>query len=192
MAESRRLGVALLAAGASRRFGESDKLAAMFRGQPLGEHAVRAIPVDCCENAWVVTSALGHPCEPAWRALGFEPVPNADADEGMGTSVALAARIAKRESLDALLIALADMPLVPAEHFSALFDEATSPDSIAVSAKGGARMPPAVFGSAHFAALAQLGGDTGARALLNRGRVVGCPADWLADIDTPEALESLE
>ena len=57
-----RLGVALLAAGASRRFGEADKLAAEFRGRPLAEHAAKAIPVSAFAKAWVITSRPDHSC----------------------------------------------------------------------------------------------------------------------------------
>ena len=38
----------------------------------------------------------------------------------------------------------------------------------------------------HTASLA--GSDVGARALLKDSRTIGCPPEWLIDIDTPEAL----
>ena len=185
----RRLGVALLAAGASRRFGEADKLAADFKGRPLGEHAALAIPVEQFERAWVITSASDHPCEPEWRARRFEPLVNPRASEGMGTSVALAAKVAKEASLDGLMIALADMPLVPPSHFEALIDEWDASEPIVVSARGEARMPPALFSSGQFKDLQQSSGDQGARVLIAQGLVVSCPPEWLKDIDQPEDLE---
>ena len=183
-----RLGVALLAAGASRRFGETDKLAAEYRGRPLEEHAATAIPVREFAQAWVITARGDHPCGPTLKEIGFEPVGNPEAVQGMGTSVALAARRAIEARLDGLLIALADMPLVPSEHFAALIAACQNAEDIAVSAKENARMPPAIFGRDHFAALAELRGDTGARALLQQGRTIACPPEWLMDIDTPEDL----
>ena len=184
----RRLGVALLAAGASRRFGEADKLAANFRGRLLGEHAALAIPVEQFERAWVITSAPDHPCEPQWRARRFEPLANPRASEGMGTSVALAAKAAKEASLDGLMIVLADMPFVPPSHFKALIDEWDAFEPITVSAVEGARMPPALFGSGQFKDLQQSSGDQGARVLLAQGLVVPCPPEWLRDINRPEDL----
>lgn len=192
MGSAPRLGAALLAAGSSRRFGDADKLAATFKGRRLGEHAAAAIPVEMFQRCWVITSASGHACEPVWEARGFIPVVNASASQGMGTSVALAARLAQREGLDAVLIVLADMPLVPREHFAALVRKADTPQAILVSADGEARMPPAAFGRDHFADLAQLEADTGARALIARGTIVPCPPMWLADVDTPEALKALD
>ena len=118
---------------------------------------------------------------------------NASAREGMGTSVALAARLAREAECKALLIALADMPLVPVAHFQALARRADEigERAIIVSQIGEARTPPAVFGRAHFSALTDLGGDTGARRILQKGEVVPCPPEWLEDIDTPEALARL-
>lgn len=184
-----RLGVAVLAAGASRRFGRADKLEQIFRGKPLGIHAVAAIPRDAFANAWVVTSQAANRCNHRWTEAGFETVINERAAEGMGTSVALAAELAGAAQLDGLLIALADMPLVPREHFADLIAEANSSQDILVSTGDGARMPPALFGSDHFAILASLQGDKGARDFLALGRVVDCPAEWLLDIDTPTDLD---
>ena len=186
----RRIGVALLAAGASRRFGESDKLTAQFNGRPLGEHVPLALPMERFEKAWAITSAPDHPCEPQWRARRIEPLLNPHASEGMGTSVALAAQLAEEASLDGLLIALADMPLVPREHFEALIEAWNASEPIVVSANGEVRMPPAIFSSAQFKMLRQSSGDKGARVLLKQGLVVTCPPEWLKDIDRPEDLET--
>ena len=188
MAELRKIGVALLAAGASRRFGDADKLSQRIGDDRLGEIAAIAFPRSRCSRGWVIVSAQGHPCERVWATEGFEPVANPLAHQGMGTSVALAAQLALHECIDALAIVLADMPMVPTEHFVALIDAVADAEDIATSAIGDARMPPAVFGSAHFSILAEQSGDRGARGLLEQGKVVECPAGWLIDIDTPADL----
>ncbi|MGB3471225.1 MAG: nucleotidyltransferase family protein [Erythrobacter sp.] len=187
-----RLGVALLAAGASRRFGTSDKLAADLNGRRLGEHAAAALPVERCAQSWVIVSSLAHPCEAFWKARGLVPVLNPDADDGMGTSVALAARLASAAGCDALLIALADMPCVPPAHFGALIHAFEEGAQIAVSAAGDTRMPPAIFGAGLFESLAVNHGDQGARTLIQTGQSVPCPPDWLVDVDTPKALSALQ
>lgn len=187
---ARRLGVALLAAGSSKRFGKADKLAARFRGRMVAQYAALAIPVERFEKAWVISAAPDHPCEPTWRDCGFSLLLNHDAAQGMGTSVALAARAAMEASLDGLLIALGDMPLVPRSHFEAMIKGCIGPDCLVVSALCEVRMPPAIFGSAHFARLSEATGDKGARALLGQGEIVDCPAAWLKDIDTIDDLDS--
>lgn len=185
--------MAVLAAGASQRFGENDKLAASFRGKLLGEHVCDNAPVERLAKggAFVITSQKDHPCRAGWEKAGFQLVLNAQAEQGMGTSVALAALLATHAKADALLIALADMPLVPRQHFSALIDSARTPSACFASDTGHARTPPAIFGKTHFAELAQLDEDTGARALLKQARTIACPPEWLEDIDTPEALARL-
>lgn len=185
----RRIGVALLAAGSSRRFGDEDKLAASFNGHALGEHAALAIPVEQFEKAWVITRAPDHPCEPQWRARRFEPLVNPNADEGMGTSVALAAKAAKEAELDGMMIALADMPYVQPSHFKALIDAWDASEPITVSAIGKVHMPPALFSSALFKPLMQSSGDQGARSLIVQGLVVPCPPEWLKDVDTLDDLD---
>lgn len=192
MAKPLRIGAAVLAAGASRRFGEEDKLAQPFRGRPLGEHVVEAIPVDRIaeDDRWIVVSRLGHPCATAWQAAGFQSVVNTDAMQGIGTSVSTAGMLAIDADLDGLIIALADMPLVPREHFGALIDAFADPSDIVCSSNGASRTPPAIIGSEHFSALAQQSGDTGARDLLARGQTIDCPSEWLIDIDTRQALQT--
>lgn len=184
--------MAILAAGSSRRFGERDKLAAPFRGHRLGDHIARSVGSTGFELACVISASGNHPCEPSWRESGFDVVVNECADEGMGTSVALAARRASESECDELLIALADMPMVPREHFARLIEAVQTPEDIQTSAIGKTRMPPAAFGRDHFPRLMELRGDKGARHLLAQGGICPCPPEWLIDIDTPEALAALE
>lgn len=185
-----RLFMAVLAAGASRRFGEADKLTTPFRGKPLGQHVCDNAPGDRIAPgcASVIVPAPAHPCTQGWRKAGFGLSVNADAEQGMGTSVALAARLALGAGCDTLLIALADMPLVPRAHFEALIGACRGPGDLVCSTNGEARLPPAVFGADRMAELVALGGDTGARALLGHAQTVACPPEWLADIDTPDDL----
>ncbi len=184
------LAVAVLAAGQSRRFGSADKLAALLGDSLLGEHACRRLAGLAAAHRWVIAARPDHPCAPGWRAAGFEIAVNPAAESGMGSSVALAARLAQDAGAAALLIALADMPLVPLSHFQALVERAAGlgPGAIIASAAGDVAMPPALFGSAHFAALAGASGDTGARHLLaGAERLAGDPA-WLIDVDDAAAL----
>lgn len=194
MADPFRLAIAVLAAGQSRRFGSQDKLSVPFRGAPLGLHASDRLARLKSETRFVVASRADHACAKGWEYAGLSVVLNPNAAEGMGTSVAIAARIARRAQCSALLIALADMPLVPLTHFRALATAAQQlgEDAVVASSNGNASMPPAVFGRTHFDKLADLSGDQGARDLLSTAETLTCPPDWLADIDTPEALAGLD
>ena len=183
--------VALLAAGQARRFG-SDKLAAPFRDRMLGLHAADTLARVAFDRRWVIVADLAHPCIPEWQAAGFEPVFNPGSARGMGTSVALAANLATEAGADRLVIALADMPLVPASHFAELLERGQGPDALLATSDGQASMPPAVFGSDHFARLAQAQGDAGARTMLAEAQLLTVAAEWLADIDDPATLALLQ
>ena len=92
-----------------------------------------------------------------------------------------------------LMIALADMPLVPVGHYKSLVAAAQEDDerTIIASSDGTTRTPPAVFGEAYFDTLENLTGDVGARALLDESVTIACESECLIDIDTPETLAAL-
>ncbi|MEL7444427.1 MAG: nucleotidyltransferase family protein [Pseudomonadota bacterium] len=193
MAEALPIAVAVLAAGKSRRFGRADKLSADFRGKPLGLHAAETLSALNVMDKWVIARDANPACDHGWRQAGFDVIANPRAEEGMGTSVALAAMHAQQAGSRALVICLADMPLVPQSHFSALCEAVIEAGraAIVVSSSRTSRTPPAGFGSNHFGKLARLSGDSGARDLLAAGRAIRCDPDWLVDIDDVETLNRL-
>ncbi len=190
MPERPQFAVAVLAAGQSTRFGPDDKLTARLRGQRLGELACQTLAGIDFAHRWVIAARADHACAGNWRASGFTVAVNAQAVSGMGTSVALAATLARDAQVDALLIALADMPLVPAEHYLALVARAAERGATALvaSAAGCVRSPPAVFGRDHLIALAAIRGDVGARAMLGQAELIACAPELLIDIDDQQAL----
>lgn len=191
MARRQSICVAVLAAGQSRRFGDADKLAQPLGGKPLGLHICDTIQPLGLAHSLVITSAADHPCVPGWRDRGFEIAVNHAATEGLGGSVALAAKLAAQWQCDALLVCLADMPFVPADHLAHLIEAFGQTNNSAAIAthNGHAATPPAIFGRQDFAGLANLGGDTGARALLSRAKTLPLASALLLDIDTAEELE---
>ena len=174
----------LLAAGRSTRFGIADKLSESLNGLPLGLHAVRAMtPLPLIER-FVVSG----PTALQWP--GFVVVENDAPEIGIARSIALGLSAAREKGADAVLIALADMPFVPTEHFRRLLACHNGPHSITASAASSRRMPPALFGAKWFTALEQLSGDHGARALLDRAAIVETIPNALFDIDRPQDLET--
>lgn len=174
------LAVALLAAGGATRFG-GGKLDADCAGRPLGRWALDAASGVPHERLGVV---IGEPVPEFAR--GCELLVNERAAEGLGTSAALAARWAAGS--DALLILLADMPMVSTATLARLA-EADGPAAVAYPGnKPGA---PACFPAELFAALEALTGDCGAARVL-RGlpnlRLIETSAEELRDVDRPEDL----
>jgi molybdenum cofactor cytidylyltransferase len=180
-----RLAVALLAAGASRRFGDTDKLAADLGGRPLIDWAAAAgRSVDAAQH-FVVTSPdfLQRLCPG-----GYEQLVNAAAGEGMGTSLRLAALRAREAGADALLVLLADMPLVAADHLAALLAAASDDRPVFSRGPDGAAQPPALFPAALFPTLEAMAGDKGARALAGNALFIAASAETLHDVDTSADL----
>ncbi len=121
--------------------------------------------------------------------FGFEPV-TIPAGLPMARSISAGVAAAGERDIDAVLIALADMPFVDRSHFDTLL---TAFDGSVVGTNGcGVAMPPAIFGRSHFAQLTRLSGDNGAQALLRTAPLVTAPVEKLLDIDTPDDLLAAE
>ena len=163
----------LLAAGRGSRFG-GGKLAAMLAGKPLACHAadrLAALPF----ARHIAICSDDTPNLPGFERIMLSP-------PGAPLSRSIATAVAALQTETAALIALADMPLVPTAHFTALLS-AFDGDRVA-SGVAGHCMVPAMFGSQHFDVLSTLQGDRGAGALLRDGPVVTLDPQLALDIDT--------
>jgi CTP:molybdopterin cytidylyltransferase MocA len=177
------LAIAILAAGSGRRFG-GGKVDAIVAGKPLGQWALDAalsIPHDR------LAVVVGEPAPQFAR--GCDRLVNQRAAEGLGTSAATAARWA--QGSDALLIMLADMPLISPATLRKL---AAAEGAAAVAYPGNRPGAPARFPAALFAALEALTGESGAAHVL-RGladvTLIETPAGELRDVDRPEDLADI-
>lgn len=191
-----RFGAIILAAGASTRLGRPKQLL-MFEGTPL---LVRAVEAALASDAWPVIVVLGAHAEAIRPSLARLPIliaENATWAEGMASSIRAGITLLQQFSrgLDAALIALCDQPAFSANTISRLVESyCTTNVGIVATRHGNRPGAPAIFDRQHFAALAALTGEEGARTLLNGdiSRVGTIEAPELAfDIDTPSDLEKL-
>lgn len=189
----RKIFAAILAAGGASRFG-STKQAAKLEGIPLVRKAIETA-ADICGDR--VVTVIGHGAETVLAAVAATPgfiVVNEHYEKGLGTSIAVAARTCRKYA-DAILLLLADQPLITAEHLQALIDNWSGvDDEIVATAFANTMGPPVLFPSGSFSALTALTGDQGAREILRDSRfsikTVGFEAAAV-DIDTPADLASL-
>jgi molybdenum cofactor cytidylyltransferase len=177
----------LLAAGLSRRFGGPGKLVAAFRDEPLALHAARAVAAlpfqrhvaVCRDDDDALALMLGR--------LGLAVVRNSDPVRGLASSLALGVEAAG--DAEAVLVCLADMPLVTGAHLRTVVERVGPAGIVAsVPARGEAPGPPAAFARERLPELRELTGDKGARHLLQGAELVLAPAGTLADFDTPEDI----
>ena len=184
----------VLAAGASTRFGSAKQLVRVA-GRPLLHTAVtRAAEV--AGNALIVVLGCGAAeLAPLLKHSPGSVVVNQEWREGLASSIrAGVARLPA--ACSAVMLLLADQAAVTTEDLRRLAGSwRRQPQHIAAALYGGRCGAPAIFPRSCFRALAELRGDTGARALLlrNPDRVVRVPMPSAAiDVDTPEDLLALE
>lgn len=191
---SLRLGVVVLAAGFGRRFGTASKLHQLLDGQPVLAATLSTLARLQPAAAVAVVAPDDATAFALAQSAGFQAVPNPARAAGMGNSLACGVA-ALPAALDAVLIALGDMPRVSetsCRRLLAAFGEGPA-DRIVLPVHAGRRGHPVIFGAKHLPALRALDGDSGARGVLSRhvDTVLEVPVDdpgVLLDIDTPAAL----
>jgi molybdenum cofactor cytidylyltransferase len=167
-APPRRIAAVVLAAGLSTRAAPRNKLLQPdAAGTPMIARTVDAVLASRARPVCVVT---GHQSAEIMHALAGRDVvfvPAADYATGMAASLR-AGITALPPEIDAALIVLGDMPLVTAAEINRLLD-AYDPQAgrlVVVPMHAGQRGNPVLWDRTFFPRMAQLAGDTGARALL--------------------------
>ena len=171
----------MLAAGAGSRFvGRDHKLLAPFRGKPLWTWAFDAARNARLDALLVVTGAVAIDApdtidNPRWR-------------EGIATSLQAAIAWAGEGGFDAIVVGLADQPLVDATAWRAV--AATTHTGVAIATYDGRRGHPVGL-AAEVWPLLPVSGDEGARVVM-RDRPdlvteVAC-SGTAVDVDTVEDL----
>jgi molybdenum cofactor cytidylyltransferase len=182
----------VLAAGTASRFGATKQLAE-YAGVALVKRTLRTAEAVCGGNSVLVTGndwrAVADVCRPM---RGFMIV-NDDFAAGIGTSIR-AGVACVAEVANAVLLLLADQPLVTADHLERMIDiSRDSPDSIIASEYADTLGPPVIFPTSRFPELLTLGGDQGAKSVIEKHReqVVAIRFEPAAvDIDRPQDLEN--
>jgi molybdenum cofactor cytidylyltransferase len=180
----------LLAAGAATRFG-SDKLRhALPHGVSIAVQASRPLKAELSRVIAVVRPGSDELRE-ALAKEGCEVVVCENAAEGMGASLACAARAAGEAG--GYVVALADMPFLRRTSIAAVRDALANGAPIAAPYFRARRGHPVGIGKDFYKDLLCLRGDEGARKLLaaNERELVKIPIGdpgVIRDIDTPGDL----
>jgi molybdenum cofactor cytidylyltransferase len=175
----------VLAAGGGTRFeGTEHKLLAGFRGRPLVSWALSAAAGAGLDEVAVIVGAVDlGVAVPA----GVRVLENPDWASGQASSLQTAVSWALERQHEAVVVGLADQPLVPASAWAAV---AALASPIAVATFDGERRPPVRLDRSVWGLL-PTSGDEGARVLMKKRpdlvREVICQGQP-ADIDNEEDL----
>ena len=180
----------LLAAGSASRFGSDKLLHFLPHGVPIAVQAARHLKKEISR----VVAAV-RPQSPELsrflEAEGCEVVVCANADEGMGASLACAVRAAG--AAGGYLVALADMPFVRPSSIAAVRDALAGGAQLAAPYFRTRRGHPVGISGSFRAELEKLGADEGARQILaaHESEIIKVPVGdpgVIRDIDKPADL----
>jgi CTP:molybdopterin cytidylyltransferase MocA len=175
----------VLAAGAGARYaGPTHKLRAPFRGRALGLWAIERAARAGLDETVVVMGAVELPVP-----VGVTVLRNPRWAEGQRGSLHVALAHAAAVGHDAVVVGLADQPLVPTSAWRAVAAAVDHP--IAIATYNGRRGNPVRLAASMWSRLPQ-GGDEGARSLFRLSpelvTEIACSGDPV-DIDTVEDLQ---
>jgi molybdenum cofactor cytidylyltransferase len=181
----------ILAAGASQRMGQANKLASPWQGKAMVRRVVETALQSNVSETIVVT---GHDVDAVHHVLdglNVKLVHNPEYNEGLSTSL-ITGIDAVGSDQEGAAILLGDMPALRVETLNRLIDEFVQADGrcICVPVCKPRRGNPVLWPREFFADILELSGDRGACSLMEKfaHRVLEVPCDddgILMDIDTP-------
>ncbi len=182
-----------MAAGQSRRFGETCKLSARVdSGCSLLEQTVKTIQ-QVSSRICIVASASNEGVAVIGHRLGVELALYPNQSPGLGDSITYGVKATS--GWGGWIICLADMPRINSGIYQQVL--ALSAGYPLVSPQfDGRRGHPVYFSSRYYKQLIQLKGDRGAGSILKQNGAdlklfdCGCPG-VLQDVDTPQQLAEL-
>jgi molybdenum cofactor cytidylyltransferase len=195
-----RVGVVVLAAGCSSRFGPDNKLLADVGGRAMIavviETMARTVGID---NLLAVTGYDRAAVEQELAPMAVRTVFNENWSEGMGASIAFGIASVGPE-LDGVFIVPGDMPLITQDLLQRLISQFTAVGGEAIvfpTTAAGEQRNPVLWPRRYFSELAALRGPEGGKRVLHNlaahwSSVGAKDDDQLLDIDEPGLLRNAE
>jgi molybdenum cofactor cytidylyltransferase len=190
-----RIAGLVLAAGRSSRMAPRNKLLETVGGEKMVRRVAAVAIASGTQPVIVVTGHEAAAVTGALRGLAVTIVANPDYADGLSTSLCAGLR-ALPQGIDGALILLGDMPEIETAVLTALVAAFTGESAICVPVRHGRRGNPVLWGSAYFAEMMQLTGDSGAKPLMARHEthlieVEVATGSIFEDVDAPEDLARL-
>lgn len=193
------VGAVLLAAGSGSRIGRRPKCLLELGGVPLIRRQLIALSGAGVDEVVVVLGHHAEWIEPVVQDFPVTLVRNPRPDDGIVSSqrIGLAALAGR---LDAVIVALADQPLINAQDIAALigaWKKRPAGSSVVFPQMGGQRGNPVIFGAEVREQILAGAADVGCRQWQAAHPDALAPFDtdnrrYRVDIDTPDDLERFE
>ena len=191
-----KIGLIILAAGSATRMGRPKQLLP-YQGRSLILHAVEVALASLCQPIIVVLGAYVEQIKPELMPKAVQVVENSQWQEGMSSSIraGISMLLKTNSKLDAVIISLADQPLVSPQIFNLLIQSYQETQKVIIASKYNETTGvPALFSNALFPELMELEGDKGAKKLIQKyidtGVILLIP-EAAIDIDTPDDYKQL-
>lgn len=189
------ISILILAAGASTRMGDTIKQLLPWRDSTLIEHAVQT--AQQVSDAVVVVLGANRKEIEKTTQINAETVYNPDWEQGMGSSISTGVRhiLSQSNTPRAVLIMLADQPMIDAPYLNQLKKEMDTGNFKIVGTSYGNRAGvPAIFHASLLGELAKLNEEYGAKSLIQCYKdavSIVKPEGKEADIDTLSDYQQL-
>lgn len=196
---SLRVGAILLAAGEGSRLGKVPKCLLSLQGMPLIKRHMIALSGAGVDEVVVVTGYYHADVEPAVESFPVKVVRNPAPEEGQQSSVRLGLE-AVTNTLDLVLIMLADQPLLTADDLTEListFKKRSPGTSIVYPEVNEQRGNPVIFSGELIAQLLAADKKIGCRKFIDDNpalvhKLITENDHFVLDIDTPEDVMTFE
>ena len=191
------IGIIILAAGSSSRFGEPKQLL-VHQNKTLLQNAIDAAIGSKADQVIVVLGANAKQVSDGIEKSGIYVLINTEWEEGMASSVrnGLNELLFTNSSTDAVILMVCDQPYVSSELIDEIIDiYRRTGKKIITCDYGETTGPPTLFHHSFFNELMQLKGDTGARKIIQHhpNEVATIPfPEGKVDVDTKEDYDAIE
>jgi molybdenum cofactor cytidylyltransferase len=191
-----KIAILILAAGESKRMQGIKQLLPWKKTTLLGNAIEQALKSKATQ-VYVVLGANANKIAPTIEHYNIQNIENKDWKNGLGNSIACGVNYIteNQNQYEAILITLADQPLITPTYFNELLEEYAKKEAkIIASETNNSPSVPAIFDADYFDKLTELNEDKGAKEILSANQnevyVVRSNAN-LVDIDTQMEYEKV-
>ena len=191
-----KIALLILAAGESKRM-QSIKQLLPWKNTTLLGNAIEQAIQSKGNAVYVVLGAQANQIAPTIAHYQVQIIENTNWQNGLGNSIAAGVNYIKQNQpdYDAILITLADQPLLTADYYNRLIDHYVQKEAKIIASETNNRPSvPALFDALYFDKLSQLHQDHGAKEILLAAQndLYVMPADTnLIDVDTQMEYEKV-